>query len=322
MSTPSVTRNWSGRSYAIEGNQITAIEAWTIVGVSSQIDAQNQILNSSGTPIQRGDPHPDPEFAGLTVAHVNARSIAPLAWLVSISFTLSNNVAFPLNRILLPMELMIEPVENYEPVLQDLSGVTIQNSAKSPIDPQLTLNKGYRSFRARWYATFYNGSAATTYENAVNSDVITIPGIGTVTPGQAWCQKYGLATAVKSTDKYVAMDVILNVRTDIKDPWQPRVVDKGRYGWYSSGGSQERGPFCTKKGDFANEDVLLDGTGKPLDSRWYVWDGSSAQTPVAASLPVSGPAPIDADLSTPTVTILKFTRLRSVPFINILRQNN
>ena len=214
---------------------------------------------------------------------------------------------------------------------RDVSGNAVLNAAGDPPSNPATRTVTKKTCSIYVNEAFYNNVTASMYENTVNSDTITLTQENgdstTYTPGTMKCTSY------KPSHDYTRFDThIPTVRTvemynpqdiNLTEPHQLHLLNRGSQGWYHAGsgdidqyaGTPIKGNILDARGNQVSADVLLDGTGKPMDTSYTV----EGQPPVANpnGLPPGATLEMSADGK---VTWLKYIRYKSVPFLPLLQE--
>jgi hypothetical protein len=202
------------------------------------------------------------------------------------------------------------------PVDVDANGIPILNSAGDPFDrpPEGTF---YTTFiEVRRNQPFYDLAIAVQYAGKINSDNVTIPGVGTLLPGQMLCHGIEPTSEYSNGDPYVNVATKLELAAGVEqdgdklwDGFKYRILDAGYNGWYDDSGTLKPGPFWTTTpvAGPSSSPVLLDGTGKPRNANFKI--GEQRKTPVTF------PSQVPPSLTdTGSAVFIKYARHKAVPF--------
>jgi hypothetical protein len=302
------TERFSDRRLGIVAGAWTATRSWIVTGVTDDEAAADAT-------VPHGDPHPlngNMHVADRTVV----RFKGPLVYLVTATYRFGDVGGGYSDPTMEPTQILPDLQEDGGPSEVDSYKNPVVNSAGNPYDPAAgTIFTQTATFTARKVLPFYDISVAMAVMNHVNAAPFTIANFGTADKYQAYCFYYRPAQAYTKLSPYVLVEAKIGVRPG-DNPWAPRIVDKGKWGWYfdTEFAIEVKGQFCNKAGVLYDSDVLLDGTGKPIDPQWYVSDGAgNAIAPVKnPSLP-SGLS-IDSELSSAHVTQLVWNNLFAADF--------
>jgi hypothetical protein len=180
----------------------------------------------------------------------------------------------------------------------DLHGNVIANSAGSPFQPKAMREYPTLQLEAYRYVSRFDLPLALRFMGKNNSNGFTIAQFGRVEPGQVRCLfigptqdfievRDGEQPPVEICHRFEIRNAA--VSGEFNDPgFKLRVLDKSRGGWALVDGKLTPGEFSTKTptGGYVEvgEEILLDGTGKPIDPEIRI--GTKAAT---VKTPVSGP---------------------------------
>jgi hypothetical protein len=188
------------------------------------------------------------------------------------------------NPLLRPLRILWGKVIKQRPMERDMGGKAVLNSAGDPPSSPWMQPVIVRTLRLTRFEPFYDPAIAGRYENHVNGNAGNLGKIQ-VAKGQCYC------AAIEPTGEYTAdaeyVEVAYDFEIDITlaDPFQCHMLDRGRNGFWSDSGTIRKGPITCKTLDSDGKvvyepvdgDVLLDNTGKPLDTSLYVGGGQSTQ---------------------------------------------
>lgn len=302
-----VTQKWSNRPLAKTPDGYEAELVWEVTGVSTQQEA----IAAVGVAINTSHP----ASSSLRCNYISADTPrGPMLWEVRARFatgTFGDNTA-PLSQ---PMRLRWRPGNITEPIGKDRVGKPILNSANTAFATNFTKPYSTLYLTVHRNEPFYNIQKALTYRNRVNKDQFNVLNAGTVEPGQCMCLD------IYPTHDYPAIGTVSHVEVayefefrDGKHPFQPRGVDQGPTGYYSDGGTVRPGNFTDGDGTTLVTDVMLDGTGKPIDPGVRVT--ALGRAPVAAPI-YRGGGVLDPDQSTATAKVFRFDTIEEVNMANV-----
>ena len=175
-----------------------------------------------------------------------------------------------------------------EEVAVDANDKPILNSAGYPFENRSAREFGTLHLTIVRNESNYDGLLALEYQNTVNSDAVIIARAGTFLPLVLRC------VAIQPVTEYNVLTPWLPIQYDFEfiprrtplelsgavSPHDYRDVDSGFGGWYSDGGTTERGRFVDGEGEDISEAVLLNGQGKPVFTE-NVKVGDTRAQPVA-----------------------------------------
>lgn len=297
------TLNWSGESASESHNGTTLVrnrsQRWTVIDADEADDA----LNATGLPIYNQELVPGSTF------RVRARTpsrIAPRTWEVTVEYAIPPAGEFtgggdpndPLSR---PMRIRWG-VRPYSKAMQvDATNRPIRNSAGVFFDPLPETEVYIETLSILRNESTYDRAKARQFRNHVNNNQFVV-GNTTILPYECKCVYIGPSSEFEATATYIEIEYQFEIAGDLRAdstpnesgfPFDFHVVDQGTRGWFNDGTNNRLGFFCTYEVDSGNnyvtrvidEPVLLDGTGKPIDTAIRVTnkpDGTGkVYTPIA-----------------------------------------
>lgn len=310
------TENFSGRTMSKVANAWVAGRSWTVTGVDNEYDAIEQtVAHASGHP-QNGS------------MRVFSRSATPkgggLSWTAVAQYKFGDVGLGADNPMDEPPQVLPDVEQESQPTDFDLNHNAVVNSAGDPYDPSGTTFVPVGVYTIKSAVPFFDVSVQLAVADHVNQAAITLGGFGDVPAGNAYCFYYRPSAAYTAVAPYVFVEAKIGVKAGT-DPWQPRVVDQGRWGWYlDSNGAAQKGRICDSGGNPVDFDVRLNGAGKPIDPRFYILPGADSnidddgpQDPIANPAPPPGLS-IDAARSSATIKILIWKQKAIADFTPIL----
>lgn len=166
-----------------------------------------------------------------------------------------------------------------EPRYYDVDQNPLLNSAGDPVDPPPSTEHQSLFIDVIRVESYYNLELAVEYQNTVNEDTVSFPGLGKIQPGQVKFVGYIPAQPIWMTAKN--FDTVMSFEVN-RLGFDPYGLDMGLRGWrYKYGAEFNRvlGSFRDARGDKITTPIRLNGQGMPLDnSAGVTVDGA---TPVA-----------------------------------------
>lgn len=303
-----VTKKWSVLSY----NGEEAEEVYQVIGVSNAIQAQI----APGIPqLNTGYPGkpqlksllPVVSSGGYGLYEVTVRYAIPPA---------GNWQEQEINPVDRATRIRWEIGNSSEPIDLALDAsnqwaVPILNSAGDPYDPPIHEDFGTLFLHVYKFVTDFDLIMAMNYRNAVNTDAFTVLGRYSVSPGQSRCVLMGIPADYNINATWVEAQLTLEFRADGFDR---RLLDKGYRGWQEVSGTTSSAPFTDVSGNNVTAPILLDGTGKPLDSTIKV----NGQTPVEAPDGFGLPSGVEVEQQT-SARFLKYQTKKKLAFAPLLQ---
>jgi|GEM_PF-6560101 len=190
-----------------------------------------------------------------------------------------------------------------EDVDADIEGNAIVNSAGSSFSsPQ---KKRFPSLRYvyRRFESSFDGARAIAFTGVVNSDSFNMPGFGSVTAGQAFCESIVVAAAFNRTSSSIEIQYSFELRAD---GFKTRILDEGGLAYYVASNNIKLGKIFTTNGETVSK-ALLNGLGAPINATLSVGAvgtaGSNISAPIGATVTGSNLA-----------KFLQFKLYREMPF--------
>lgn len=299
-----ITERWSDKSYAPKGTSVRTFDA---VGFDNEAQAVSATCSKFGC--YPGQPHPRDATQFVQMGGVSARTNqGPETWIVSATYSYlppdavtvagAGNTS-PLQQ---PTRWRIDPSLESVQVDSDNFGNPLLSSALTPLGKTsrvircLTISawKYYPNFSIAW---------ALRFMNCVNFNPVTVKSLGVVDPYRMKCTHIGpVEDIVLTQPRPIEVLHQWTIRgatvSGIKnDPgYRQRFLDQSYSGWYQGTDNAFR------QGDFSEPEpnnqsfyrtrtvpTLLDGTGKPLDSKIKIGEGTSPKSPASAPKKLTGP---------------------------------
>lgn len=206
------------------------------------------------------------------------------------------------------------------PVDRDATGKLIRNSAGDFFDPLPVRDFPVETLTIKRFEPFYDRTKARKYVNKVNSNSFIV-GDTEVLPFECKCTNIGPTSEYEVNAATIEIayefEIILGLRAPDKpnesgNPFDFHRTDAGRRGWFTKDSKTIKGYFCTAETvggvlqliSILTEPVLLDGTGRPLDTTIKVADrdDSTAKVYEPVATPVSEDAALTAEYTSPFST--------------------
>lgn len=283
MGSPYALLMWSKDAASEEADGANIIEGrtegWQIVDAEDQ----NTALSATGLPVINQEWRPGSRFR---CKSRNPQRTGPRTWEAILNFGVPPGGSYaqpdpdPRNR---PKRLSIVPGFVSLPMDHDALKRVVRNSAGSFFDPLPTQDRMSETLTVRWFTDLYDRARYRKFINRVNSDTFTI-GNTTVLPGECRCASIAPPTEFSVDTTLIEMQAVFELQSDARapdgtsgDPFDEHRVDRGRILYYADSndsGKIKRGYACTSWTppsssapqvlSVISEDILLDGTGKPL----------------------------------------------------------
>lgn len=286
--TLEATERWSDRRLTLAGVNSTAERAWDVIGATTEIEA----TTASGIP-EINDSHPQysllkvrdlpVEVAGFNFYRVRASYGVPPGG----SWSADDNPLATPPDIMWEQGLATEPVDrdiDNNPILTSIGVAPDQLPQSEFVTLHLTITRNESA---------YDVQQAMAYANRVNSNAFSIVGAGTVQPGQVLCKTIRPASSYKQNAPYIPIAYTFELRGDTAGGenvgFRAKILDQGIRV------NTDDGPVevFDAKGERITSPILLDGTGKSLNTTYKAGSAGAAQTARATptgALLVSAPA--------------------------------
>lgn len=306
-----ITQCWSNTGFHKESWGIAARERFTVTGVLTK----NAAIEAA---IPHAQIHPD--NANLRVKSRDATQTGPISFDVVAEYAFGDVGLCADDPLLEPPRIKWEKVRETFAAERDTSQRPILNSAGQPFNPPITETTPQKALIVTKAMPSFNVSLSAQYEDTASNDAVTIQGAGSFTPGQIYCDQIEPNQEYTRLAPYVWVGFRFLVAFEGVDPFQAHPVDEGMVGWYKDASNvNQLGAFCDSQGNLAPFDVRLDGTGKPIDSRWYCWSELEGKTysPIAnPSLPAG--LLVEPTLSSSTIKTLTWNNKVKKPFNGLI----
>lgn len=282
-----VTENWSDRLYQ---RGIRGRRGWVVTQVADEDAARAAV----GSDAELGTAFPqDSRLKILTQPEVSNWK-GPAAYHVVANFDRADNQPTPTDddRLAKKPRYRWRSATVTEAADVDAQGIPLLNSAYAPFDQQPTRTFGTRFLTITVWHTDYDVALAAEYENSCNADEITLPRTGgkKVEPGQMLCHSIEPTHDYDGDTEFVQVAYTFELRRgNLKevdgywDPFKFRIPDRGYTGWYDDSGLKS-GTFINSAKQRVAEPVLLDGTGKPIDTSFKI-EGDKTPTSFQVDTP-------------------------------------
>ncbi len=277
-----------------QDGKLIKVEGWQIIDASTKEIAKA----TPGLPVRN-----QLETVGSAYRYRNINVTnyqGPTQWLAIAELAIPDNGSFPTvpeDPTLGVMKWTCERFEIGRARESDAYRKRKINSAGDTYPPELATYVRYR-MTGRRYERFWNDTKDRKYGNKTNSNAMRLF-TRTILPYECLCKGISPVGEFEDDPDYMLIEYAFEIATDERVsesgptagisgfPFDAHYVDQGSRGWISS---TERGRFCrvNSDGEFVDyaDDVILDGTGKPLDSAIKIVDFERVLTP---SAPVANP---------------------------------
>lgn len=204
-----------------------------------------------------GDAHPLNTFVflgELTAQPTDSREV----WRVIGTYkktTFDENAANPLEQ---PSQISWGSNAYIEPVVKDIDGNAVVNSAGQPFDPPLTEERRTLVATVTYNRENWDPTIALDFENTVNVPATTI---GQVNVGERQARIMEIGSDQDTFEDIVYHKV--TIRVEMRPlVWDREVLDQGIFGLDGSGNLVR---LATDDGEEVTEPLLLNGSGEKLD---------------------------------------------------------
>jgi hypothetical protein len=278
------TERWSPIETQLTEKGWTARRSFDVVGVSTEMDAWAFVTaDLAGPLVNINSVHPR---NGLLQCHmVYPKHNGFNAWVVDCDYGIPENGQFVTQTTNF---LSKKPTVRWRPALTsdnfDCTNKSepVTNSARRPFSSNPSKNYFSVFLTITRNEPFYDLNKAATYSNTVNNLPFILSGL-TFAKGWVYLSSYAPTGEYESGGRYVSCSYDFEIRVPIgsnqtalakANPFQLRIRDEGRTGIYSDdgGATLNTGQFVMTDGTPITEDVLLDGTGKPINSTIKIID--------------------------------------------------
>lgn len=147
-----------------------------------------------------------------------------------------------------------------EPVIQDVNGADVVNSAGQAFDPPLTQERRALVATITYNSETFNPAQAAQYQGAVN-EAATVVGNMNVGPRMARVMEIGATREWFENFPYWKVTIKVEINPDT---WDRKVLDQGIYA-HPPGEPEKIQRMSTDDGEAATEPLKLDGSGYKLD---------------------------------------------------------
>lgn len=287
----SVVECWKGKGYRQADDGTWEAERYFNVFGTANEDEAVATLATAPWYAARNRTHP--RYTTLLCSTVGkSEALGPMAMGFTAYYRFPKAGSFPsevTQPLLAPIEITWTRATKSVPMEYDLDGRVVCNSAGFIPSHSLERPIVTRILQLRRYEVFWDLARAQALENHVNQTACDI-GPMHVEPGQAYCHTYEPDGGFEEGTPFLKVLYEFEFDLNGSEPWQAFTVDKGQTGWTTPkpDASPVTGPFGVMvDNEFwpVNEDIVLDGTGKPVDSVYKVgvriggqWAG---MTPIA-----------------------------------------
>lgn len=211
---------WDGREGG--GNLDGAITHTQLyrVKTDSKWDDQTTVLQAAALPYL-GQPHPSDVSSYCNSLRARNEGASPFFWTVTATYSNQREASdSPLDD---PIEYQWGTEQFQEVADTDQNGEGIVNSAGDPFDPPIMRDLSRRSVTITSNEAFVP-TWVLSYQDAVNSDAITIDGVS-LSEGQAKCQQVSVSpTRIRNDQEFRIVTLTIHMNND---GWGYKVLDQG-----------------------------------------------------------------------------------------------
>ena len=271
----SVKRRVTGRGMQVtDDNRWEVTHEYYVLGPTSELDVYGAVDDDTGFKLpEKGDPHP--ENTGLIVASVSidesdlTAELGPV-WDARITWR------SPTFTDALPepewqwgdgsVSIDADSDENRNPFV---------NSAGDPITGTFQDEIPTGTLTVWLPQPFFDPALMFAVKNRVNSAAMTLFGTWSIGEQQMRC----VGMRPTGRQKRSTLSVTTEFNFEFRDgyrPFQPKSIDRGFNGFYSGGGTKLDRFYSLYAKDPYEDAVLLDGTGKPINTTFRVGAGYAA----------------------------------------------
>lgn len=223
------------------------------------------------------------------------------------------------NPLLAPIEVQPEWANREESFDVDASDqpIAVLNSVRLPFSSNPTRPTADIGFTFIRNEPIFPLVKAFTVGNTVNSDAVTLPGVGSIAAGQGFIEPIrGGRYAVNGT--YVEVQYRIWLK---ENGWDLLIIDSGLTGIASDGeGGTQYGPFCNESGQVASQEVPLNGRGLPINpAHRFVLIGNSGNPEDDVYPAIESPTVLNSDriVSSGGVVALRFQRFKKASWAGL-----
>ena len=314
-----VTENWS--AYRIKRGE-NAQRQWVVTGAADATAALAAVVAYGGYP---NAAHPQ-DARLLQKGQCDVSMNGPASFVVASSYELPESGQFgrdenPLDK---PIEVSEAKGTFSEEAEGDAEAVAqpIVDTAGFPYESNPAKEFTYRIITLRRNESTRQVSRSIAYEDHVNSDNFVIPLIGMVEPGQALCVAIEPTGPYTILSTYVPMQYVFWIRKGVVkdsdnlwDAWKFRLRSQGLRGWYDDSGTKKSGPFVwANSGERISGPILLDATGKPLETNSYKVEVDPSQKDYRDAVAAPSPLPGVYIETTSAAVYTKYAKFPRIAF--------
>lgn len=289
------SERWSDRRF-IPG--ASAVRSWDVVGATDQADA----INATGVGLN--DTYSLDDRLKVRTGGIEVSNVGPHMLRVTTTYTAPQGSTGgtgggnPLDEPPVVFPEIVEETDYYD---IDVFGNPITNSARVPYAGGLPDSTSHLRITYTRNESNFDIAQALAFQNKLNRDTITMRGIvGDILPRQMLCKSIRVRAGYPFNAPYVTTEYVFEIRADFTNPdgsplviegqrvsgWRRRVLDRGRQGFYTEGGSIKVGDIVNSADEKVPDDVPLNGSGFPVDPKLAVYQQAASGT----SIPFAGAA--------------------------------
>lgn len=247
---------WSGRDGDTSESGVRNYMRTFLVKTDDKTDSAYDLLTSGSLP-DVGDVHPDDIGAWCTSVKPRNVGATPFFWNVTVSY--SSDKELNDDPLLDDPDISWGSQKFQEPIVDDINGDAVVNSAGDPFDPPIMRDV------SREVVTITANVASVpawvfSYKDRLNNATITIDGIS-ILAEKAKCDDITVANKAERNEiEYYPLTIRLSLR---EEGWAKQVLDVG---FNEIDGSAGRAAILLDDGTEPKSPVPLDGNGQRLSN--------------------------------------------------------
>jgi hypothetical protein len=185
-------------------------------------------------------------------------------WRVTGEYDQSGTPSWPGNPLQAPAQIAWSSATHTEPIVQDVNGDAVVNSAGQQFDPPLTQERRVLVATITYNIEQWSAATAATYQGTVNIAATVIGNVNVAARMAKIIEINGTQQYYNDTPYWTVVTKV-EITTEVwatGQGWDRQVLDQGLYGLDAD---DKFGILVTEKGEDASEPLLLDGAGHALD---------------------------------------------------------
>lgn len=211
-----------------------------------------------------GDAHPLSSFIFLKRFGNPSVEDNRKVWRVTGEYDQAGVVSWPGNPLEAPAQIAWSSAAYTEPIVQDVNGNAVVNSAGQPFDPPLTQDRKNQIATISYNIEQWSDATAGQYQGRVNSSATVIGNVN-IDARMAKILEINSQKQYYNDIPYYAVTIKVEINPETWDDgqgWDRQLLDQGIYGLDDD---DKFGRLITEKGEEATEPLLLNGNGHALD---------------------------------------------------------